>query len=614
MPGPSGELRRKTVARDAPISHKPLGRLSSPTFAPVTTIAPQLAASTTAPIRAVAVAHEQSNAVGTVELSCSAAGLQLTFVRISAYTDGYVPYPSTLGQRVTVPYEQVARVTIDGDGLVHLTVDGSCTPFNKLVLAGLVRDRAFDHVTSHRRRAKIEQHITMSALVAWMPIALTLRAVLPDLSALIAFGISATVSGMLYTMRRDMAAKLVLFSRSSERVRDELLDELRYRLAPGRVQHAGASELPVPGVAPAEPGEAEAAEAGSLKGLFATAGVVAAAAAVAILVGKNLLFSDTASREPPWGHDTEEAWSFANSDDTATTASNGVVASSAIRPDPTPVLPPPPSCSCDRADSPLWADGIPRMSILSRNRPGKTSPERPSMYPEIAVVNNSSEDLKDIVMVVDFLLGPRDGRKARVVDKQDLFWEGKLAPGRAVKWRVRGRGDDFSVTSFVSGSIGDESIAPAPSDAFYKLSMTANTPAVRLHGTTMLAYLGDARVREAIDKLRAEGREDMADALEKLDLASRPLRVCSVRATPDATKQGTLNVQACVFNASKAVVPAPTVTARAALGDQVREARWGLRADLDPGNGALATGTVEAPTAEEGTDPGAMAVRVSAEP
>jgi hypothetical protein len=143
--------------------------------------------------------------------------------------------------------------------------------------------------------------------------------------------------------------------------------------------------------------------------------------------------------------------------------------------------------------------------------------------------------------------------------------------------------------------------------------MTASTPAVRLHGTTMLAYLGDNRVREAIDKLRAEGREDIAGELEKLDLASRPLRVCSVRATTDPSKQGSLNVEACVFNAGNGAVPAPTVTARAALGDQVREARWGLRTDLAPGLGALATGTVEAPTAEAGTDAGPISVQITAE-
>ena len=153
---------------------------------------------TTAPVRAIAVAHEKSNAVGTIELSCTAVGLLIQFVRVSAYSDGYVPYPTTSTERVTVPYEQVASVEVDSDGLVHLTVDPSCTPYSRMVLAGLVRDPAFDAASSHRRRARVERNVTLAALVAWIPVALTLRAVMPDVSALMVMGVAASASGLLH--------------------------------------------------------------------------------------------------------------------------------------------------------------------------------------------------------------------------------------------------------------------------------------------------------------------------------------------------------------------------------------------------------------------------------
>jgi hypothetical protein len=534
-------------------------------------------------------------------------------VRISSYTEGYVPYPTTSSERVTVPYEQVARVDVDGDGLVHLTLDASCTPYSRLVLAGLARDPAFDHVASHRRRARIERNVTLAALLAWIPVALILRAAAPDLSAIIVMGIAASSAAVLHMVRRDVASKVVLFNRSTQQVRDELLRELRYRLAPGRVRtHLVPSDVPAPEAAPAALGEPEGEEAGSLRGLFATAGIVAAAAAIAILVGKNLLFS-AQEPEAQWGKDQSEAWAFLNREPAP--ASDALASSSgasAIAPDPTPIIPPPPPCSCDRADSPLWSDGVPRMSVLAHNRPGPTSHDRPSMYPEIAVVNNSSEDLKDIVMVVDFILGPRDGRKARVLDKQDLFWEGRLGPGRAVKWRVRGRGDDYSVTSFVSGMLGQEDAKPAPADEFYKLSMTANTPSVRLHGTKMLAYLGDERVGEGLEKLRQEGREEMADTIEQIGMAARPLRVCSVRSEVDPKNAGQLVVKACVFNASRAEVTRPMVTARAKLSDASSEARWSLPEDLPSKTGVITTGTVAVPGAEDG-DPRDAMVWVGAE-
>ena len=588
-------------------------RWSAPSLAPMA-VARQ--ARTTVPMRAVAVAHEKSNAVGTIELSCTAAGLQIQFVRISAYTDGYVPYPTTSSERVTVPYEQVARVEVDGDGLVHLTVDASCTPYSRMVLAGLVRDPSFDHVASHRARARIERNVTLAALVVWIPVALMLRAAAPNMSALFVMGIAASIGALLHIVRRDVAAKLVLFNRSSEQVRDELLSELRFRLAPGRVRSMPMpSDVPAPEAAPAALGEPEGAEAGGLRGLFVTAGVVGAAAAIAILVGKNLLFSSPPEPDAQWGKDQDQAWAWLDRDEKAASSNENAStnAAASIAPDPTPIIPPPSPCSCDRSDSPLWADGLPRMSILAHNRPGPTSYDRPSVYPEIAVVNNSSEDLKDIVMVVDFLLAARDGRKARVVDKQDLFWEGRLAPGKAVKWRVRGRGDDYSVTSFVSGMIGQDDVKTAPADAFYKLSITANTPSVRLHGTKMLAYLGDERVSEGLEKLREEGREDMADTVEQIALAARPLRVCSVSAQLDPNNKGQMVVKACVFNAGPTEVPQAMVTAHAKLLDASNENRWALREGLRSKTGIITAGTVEVPRADDAADPKTTMVRVVAE-
>ncbi len=603
---PSVEMAPPRRAPSAPMRETRSPVAHAPTPRALTDAAVHRHALSTAPVRAVAVAHEKSNAVGTIELSCTAAGLLIQFVRISSYTEGYVPYPATSSERITVPYEQVARVDVDGDGLVHLTLDPSSTPYHRMVLAGLARDPAFDHVASHRRRARIERNVTLAALAVWVPVALLLRAILPDLSAAIVMGMAVSTSLVLHLTRRDIASKIVLFNRDTQQVRDELIGELRYRLAPGRVRSTLApSEVPAPEAAPAELGEPQEADVGSLRGLFATAGVVAVVAAVAILVGKNLLFAS-----PP---DPEETWGEARSEQPEESRpAADPLTSAVIAPDPTPIVPPPPPCSCDRADSPLWSDGVPRMSVLAHNRPGPTSFERPSMYPEIAVVNNSAEDLKDIVMVVDFILGPRDGRKARVVDKQDLFWEGRLGPGRAVKWRVRGRGDDFAVTSFVSGMIGQEA-KPAPADEFYKLSMTANTPSVRLHGTKMLAYLGDERVVEGLEKLRQEGREEMADTVEQIAAASRPLRVCSVQSNPDPADKGRLVVKACVYNASPVQVSRPWVTATAKLVESETEARWSLPEDLPSKTGLITTGAVSIPTAEDDVDPKSTIVRVAAE-
>lgn len=564
---------------------------------------------TTATLRAIAVAHERSNAVGTVDLSCTAAGLVVQFVRISAYTDGYVPYPATSSERVVVPYEKVARVQVDDDGLVHLDLDPTCTPYNRLVLAGLARDRNFDHAMSHRRRQRIAHRVTIAALVAWIPLAMMLRWMMPNLAAILVMAMSACVSIALYFTREHIATKLVLFGSATQQVRDELISELRYRLSPGKVQigwnAAGAlSQQPSATAQPSALGEPDEVQGGSLRGLFATAGLVAAAAAVAILVGKNLLFS---SEQPQhaWGSDLQEAWEFARSEPVSNAGQqpSKQIVQPAISADPTPVIVPAPACTCDRADSPLWIGGIDRMTILSSNRPGTTSPERPSVYPEIAIVNNSATDLRDIVMVVDFLHGGADGQKPRIVDKQDLFWEGVLAPGKAVKWRVRGRGDDFTVTSFVTGQLGDSGIEPAPADAFYKLAMTANTPSVRVHGTKMLAYLGDPRVTEGLDKLRSEPQsgqseeqaEQLATTLDQIATAARPLRVCSTIVEKSLQNPQQFVVKACVFNAGDTPIDQSLITAQANFNDNVVHNRWTLTDKLAPHSGVITKGTVQLP-------------------
>lgn len=582
--------------------------------------------STTAALRAIAVAHEHSNAVGTVDLSCTAAGLVVQFVRISAYTDGYVPYPSTSSERIVVPYEKVARVQVDDDGLVHLDLDPTCTPYNRLVLAGLARDRNFDHVISHRHRQRIAHRVTIAALVAWIPLAMMLRWMLPNVAAFFIMAMSACVSIALYFTREQIATKLVLFGSTTQQVRDELVSELRYRLGPGKVQMGldGAGALSQqPSAALAQPsalGEPDEVQGGSLRGLFVTAGLVATAAAIAILVGKNLLFSSERTQQA-WGSDLQQAWEFARSEPASTAGQqpSTQIVQPAISADPTPVVIPAPACTCDRADSPLWVGGIDRMTILSSNRPGTTSLERPSVYPEIAIVNNSSTDLKDIVMVVDFLHVGADGHKPRIVDKQDLFWEGVLAPGKAVKWRVRGRGDDFTVTSFVTGQLGDAGIEPAPADAFYKLAMTANTPSVRMHGTKMLAYLGDPRVSEGLDKLRSEPQsgqseqqaEQLATTLEQIASAARPLRVCSTVVEKSLQNPQQFVVKACVFNAGDTPIDQSLITAQAKLDDDIVHSRWTFTDKLAPHSGVITKGTVQLPS--DNVDTAHMMMTVIAE-
>ncbi|MFW5740850.1 MAG: hypothetical protein ACOC1F_10845, partial [Myxococcota bacterium] len=145
------------------------------------------------------------------------------------------------------------------------------------------------------------------------------------------------------------------------------------------------------------------------------------------------------------------------------------------------------------------------------------------------------------------------------------------------------------------------------------LAMTANTPSVRLHGTKMLAYLGDERVVEGLEKLRDDGHEEMADTIEQIALAARPLRVCSVQSKLDPADDSKLNIKACVFNAGPTEIPKPFVTAYARLLDAASETRWALREGLPSKTGIITEGTIELPRPDDAADPKTTVVRIVAE-
>jgi len=396
----------------------------------------------------------------------------------------------------------------------------------------------------------------------------------------------------------------VLFSARTEKVRSELVSDLSLRLGPTRVQ-----DLVTPGVAAASghaveraPERVVAAEgAGGLGPLFATAGIVAAVALLAILVGRTIWLQPREAEALPAG---DPSTAIASGPRELSSAPSAPITAEPPRP-----VVQLPSCTCERSESSLWAEGVPKLSVLSTNRPGKSSARKPSVYPEIAVVNNANEDLKNVMLTVDFSLSAREGHPARHTGEQGLLYDGVLGPAQAVKWRIKGRGDDYTVTSSVSGKVGEGGVQPAPADAFQKL-LSARTPSVRLHGAKMLAWLGDPRAREAVEELEREHRQDMEQSLSLLADALRPVRVCQPRITQGPTSSS-VRLEACVFNASNEAHDRPALVARTGQGMDEQETRWIVEAPLPPGTGVRTTGTLDA---AGGLESVAGSLRLVAEP
>ena len=211
--------------------------------------------------------------------------------------------------------------------------------------------------------------------------------------------------------------------------------------------------------------------------------------------------------------------------------------------------PAPERCTCTRADSPLWKDGIPALAVLTfhgdEEGPVDLAPTfdrrgSPGFDFDLAVVNDGARPLHDVRLTLTFARRSAAGQRVGAVDR-GLFWEGVLPPGAAVKWKVKAPGSEMRVDASVTGTLEKARLDPAPADAFFHLT-SSRFRAVRVHGAMMLAYLRDPRAGAAARSLSAQSAADEL-TVGRIRRAAAPVFPCQIRRT-----EGRLS--ACVLNAS----------------------------------------------------------------
>ena len=102
-------------------------------------------------VRAVAIASDRSNAVGTVELECTPHGLVLVHLGVGAFSEDYAPAALTSGTRVLVPWAAVDEATIEGER-VFLAFDQALSPHHRLLLANFSGGRSAEPDTIRKQR------------------------------------------------------------------------------------------------------------------------------------------------------------------------------------------------------------------------------------------------------------------------------------------------------------------------------------------------------------------------------------------------------------------------------------------------------------------------------
>src|SRR5450755_1176966 len=116
----SKRRRRKLNApRNASLSARPAGLRAAETVAAWAVLLPVRRLEATLPpamrFRAIAMASERSNAVGTVELECAPVGLSLVYLGVGGFSDGYVPTNTADNAKLTVPWPELAEASVDGE-------------------------------------------------------------------------------------------------------------------------------------------------------------------------------------------------------------------------------------------------------------------------------------------------------------------------------------------------------------------------------------------------------------------------------------------------------------------------------------------------------------------
>jgi len=504
-------------------------------------------------VRAIAVASERSNAIGTVELECTPHGLVLVHLGVGSFSEDYAPAALTTGTRVLVPWAAIDHADVEGEHL-FLAFDSALSPHHRLLLAHFSSGRAAEPRTIKRQRTIVRVAAATAAGILGLTGAELSRRLLGSGPAL-ATGIA--LGGAIFVLLVGLLADRLLayggqppdgVREAFEREMDTYLPALeRSEQPPAPPRFKGFSLAELQGLLP--------------RTTFAIVVTLTASGLAAVLVAHRTLSGQpdrSASRER---RDEGRARIEPVADESEAEPAPSPRPAAKPKAPPKPAAPPAPSgpgvtlgdpCRCDRADSLLWAAPPPRLSILllkQRARPGRGALEHESVRKrytdvDVAVVNNGSTELREITLQVLFFA--RDARSSRrdQVDSRPLFYEGPLLPGQAIKWGTNGEGTEIEIQGPALGSLDDEGQSAAPSDRFAEL-LVANHRPVRLHAAMMLAYLSDARAREGILKLREALREDEAPYLDRLLQATAEVRVCRLTVSQSASGA---TINGCLFN------------------------------------------------------------------
>ncbi len=511
--------------------------------------------------RAIAIASEHSNTVGTIEFECTAVGLEVTYVdAVRVGVDGAtVPFASN--QKVVIEWTWLHQARPLGNAnLLEFEIPHAGPQRCLLVHFSTGNELTLQEV--QQRRLLLRLWIVGVSIVLASGLALAAPRMSPSMGPIAGLVSGLLFAGVLITVGLSAERWLAEGGRRSYALRDAFMGELLSFL-PG-LKRDPLQPQPKPLKMP------------RLEGLLprttlAISLTLAGALLAALIMFRWMVSAPNASEfatvpaprdERPSGNlDAPEPAAAEPPPAAAALAATTVAAPAQAAAAPNPLggagsaaarLAGP--CQCARADSLLWAKPIPRLSliVLSSRRYKRKQHEHVEL--EFAAINNSNQEISELTSLAEFFeQDPPPSSKLVSVSSRAVYYQGPLRPGEAIKWHVDAEGQTFRLHGaaengrLIEGTIDERGDNAASANAIARLLKANNRP-VRLHGAMLLAYLGDPRARIAVGELGASLRESESAYLGRLLETLGELRTCQVQVSSKGAQR---RVSGCVFNATE---------------------------------------------------------------
>ena len=505
-------------------------------------------------VRAIAIASEHANTVGTVELECTAAGLEVTYVDAARVGADGATVAFTINQRMIIDWSQVLQARPLGSANL-LELDLPHAGAQRCLLVHFTTGNEVTLQVVQQRRLLLRLWIMGIAVVLASGIALAAPRMSPSIGPIAGLVSGVLFAGLLITIGLTAERWLADGGRRSRAIRDALIGELLSFMP----------ELNRDPLAPApRPFKLPRFDRVLPRTTLAISLTLAGALLAALVMFRWIVSAPSSSEvaqihtqrvaKEPARIEVEQPRS-APTPVPLPTVTEPTVADAAVasRPsqDNTAVARLTGPCDCPRSDSLLWSKPIPSLSLVVLASRRYKRKEHDRVEVEFAAINNSNKDISELTSMAEFFQqDPPPSSKLISVSTRAVYFDGPLRPGAAIKWHVDAEGMTFRLHPAaengrpITGTIDEHGDNAAPTNSIALLLKAHNRP-VRLHGAMLLAYLRDPRARDAAVELGDSLRDSESGYLRRLMEALGEIRTCQVQVSTNGAHR---RVFACVFN------------------------------------------------------------------